>query len=66
MADNDNEALEVLELLLAGGALAREYRRGWNDALQKTGECLIEEGGSRSFPFIWKYDMPKKLAALIK
>ena len=46
--------------------IAREYRRGWDDALQETAEQLVEEGGSRSFPFVWKDAMLDKLARLIK
>ena len=63
MTEND---LETLIRAFKRCSDAREYRRGWDDALQEAGETLVEEGGSRSFPFVWKDAMLDRLAGLIK
>ena len=60
------DELKNLDGIFERVARAREYRRGWDDALQEAAEQLVDEGGCRSFPFVWKINMLNKLASLIK
>ena len=61
-----DKALETFSRAVKRVEFAREYRRRWDDALQEAAERLVEEGGSRSFPFVWKDAMLARLVGLIK